>query len=117
MDEEPKIFRFRSDSNPAITHETRQHANGAVDCSCRGWQNHSKCWHVDKVKSGQATNFEYLGTLPLLKRVDVRAAVDQGNFETAVEIVFEVYPTLTRDEAVDLVQTIAADYEEGREWP
>lgn len=36
----------------------------------------------------------------------VRELMDIGDFEGAVETVFEFFPTLTRDEAVDLVETV-----------
>lgn len=40
-------------------------------------------------------------------RADVEAALDDNDYETAVEIVFAAYPYLTRDEAVDVVEWIA----------
>src|SRR5687768_15174015 len=101
MDEYPRVFKFRSDSSPDTVHEARLYENGAVDCTCRGFVHHSKCWHADKVRSGQATNFEHLGKLPLLKRIDIRAALDRCDDEAAIDIVHNLYPSLTLQEAVD----------------
>jgi len=109
MTDNVRIFKFRSDSDPTTLYETRLFPDGGVSCECRGWKNHSKCWHTALAREGRASNYEYLGKLPLLKRLDVRAALAEGDTETAIEIVFEVYPSLTRDEAVDLVDEVSND--------
>jgi len=45
-------------------------------------------------------------TLPLPDgvREAVQTALDEGDFETAVEIVFQEHPDATRDEVVDTVE-------------
>lgn len=109
----PKIYNFRSESDPTATpYETRQFEDGAVVCDCRGFRHHNKCWHVTAVKEGRATNLEHLGNVPLSRRLAIRAAVAEGDDETAIETVLELFPSLTRDEAVDIVNEATTDFGE-----
>jgi hypothetical protein len=109
----PKIFKFRSESDPTTSpHETRQFEDGNVVCSCRGFLNHNKCWHAAAVRKGRASNVEHLANVPLQRRLAIRACVAEGDHETAIETVLELFPAATRDEAVDVVTEITNDFGE-----
>lgn len=49
VDREAKIHAFESKSRPGMKHYTTVFPNGKVDCTCEGWRNNRKCWHVFKV--------------------------------------------------------------------
>ena len=107
----PKIYQFRSESSPTATpYETRQFEDGVVTCNCRGFTHHDKCWHVTAVREGKATNLEHLGNVPLSRRLAIRQAVAEGDDEGAIETALELWASMTRDEAVDIVESVTSDW-------
>lgn len=101
-----KTYLFKSKTNPDDPpHRTTVHDDGTVSCSCRGFLTPKGCWHVERVKEGVTGRTEAT-PLSFADLARVRAALAEGDDEGAIETVFELFPSMTRDEAVDLVHEI-----------
>lgn len=47
VQEDPnKLKTFPSMSRIGVMHEVRRAESGVIYCTCEGWVNHRKCWHL-----------------------------------------------------------------------
>ena len=57
-----RVWTFQSDSNPNVSYETLQYADGTTSCNCMGWTRRvsldgsRSCKHVRSVDMGTADN-------------------------------------------------------------
>lgn len=104
----PKIFEFPSKSDPTRSpHRARLFEDGHIVCECMGFLHHNKCWHVEAVRA-KPIGFRD-PQITLVDRADIQQAVAEGDYETAFEIVAKIFPSITRDEGIDLVDQICAN--------
>lgn len=52
-----RTFPYESKSS-GDTHTVTVHEDGRIECSCKGFVNHGKCWHHDEVKERVALEQE-----------------------------------------------------------
>lgn len=99
-----RAFSFPSKSNPAAPlHVATVHADGTVDCNCHAGSRGKACWHL-----AEALRLAREGRR-LVSATDaagIRRLMDEDAHESAIERALELFPSMTRDEAVDLVDEI-----------
>jgi len=47
------LATYKSHSNPDVTYHILRATNGALECTCPGWQYRQKCWHMDSYRIGK----------------------------------------------------------------
>ncbi len=97
-----KTYRFASSRNPKVIYTTTLHDNGVVTCNCPAW---TTCWHVKRIADGPP---------PILFRVSaqdrwlIRALAEEGNEKGALEMTHDLFPSMSEEEARELVNEIVA---------
>lgn len=97
-----RTYRYRSESNPSAEPYTAVvHDDGRVTCDCRGFRTPKGCWHLRDAaaKPIGRTDFPPITTAQARK---IREGLKIDD-ETAIESALEAFPSMSRDEAVDLI--------------